>query len=430
MLPYCYTFADTPLSSSTHSLVIDNTRNNVTRKDHSKPVAVEISMTTCSKCHSCNSLMFDEEIMAGWTAEDSNLNTRCHHCKKWAVPFMEVTLTDYRYMPLSQMFPMTSASSVESMHSTANPSRRPSVINPSVGSTSGQTGQKSQEKKGVNNEIKETVIAETSPEEDDEAAVAEVDSALEKKDELTLDPLGVIEELQRSRRNSPDPNECDKETSSSQSENVPQPGTTEASSYTNTLVVTSHHHQPPQAPQKVEGVSGDPILVPYLSPLVLRKELENVLDHEGDTCLVQPKFVDEHPIIYWNLVWFFHRANLTSHIKGLCLNAKTVLPNKKVSRRKEDTRDDNKSETSSSTADDKDDTDLVDFSVHPSWETSDHRNVLVRCRWDNSKFHAEYGTPLYVQWLRNKEREGKDKDIQKDGENEERPTTIDNNLIK
>lgn len=46
----------------------------------------------------------------------------------------------------------------------------------------------------------------------------------------------------------------------------------------------------------------EPIIVPYLNPLVLRKELESILNTEGDACLTRPSFVDEHPIIYWNLV--------------------------------------------------------------------------------------------------------------------------------
>jgi hypothetical protein len=46
----------------------------------------------------------------------------------------------------------------------------------------------------------------------------------------------------------------------------------------------------------------EPITVPYLNPLVLRKEFENILHSEGDICLTQPRFVDEHPIIYWNMV--------------------------------------------------------------------------------------------------------------------------------
>lgn len=45
----------------------------------------------------------------------------------------------------------------------------------------------------------------------------------------------------------------------------------------------------------------------YLSPLVLRKELENVIVQEGDECLAHDKFMDEHPILYWNLV---HVSNM------------------------------------------------------------------------------------------------------------------------
>jgi len=47
----------------------------------------------------------------------------------------------------------------------------------------------------------------------------------------------------------------------------------------------------------------DPLTIPYLSPLVLRKEMENVLDQYGDACcLNSPEFINHHPIIYWNLV--------------------------------------------------------------------------------------------------------------------------------
>lgn len=51
-----------------------------------------------------------------------------------------------------------------------------------------------------------------------------------------------------------------------------------------------------------DPVASEPITVPYLNPLVLRKELESILYAEGDSCLTQAKFVDEHPIIYWNMV--------------------------------------------------------------------------------------------------------------------------------
>lgn len=53
----------------------------------------------------------------------------------------------------------------------------------------------------------------------------------------------------------------------------------------------------------------EPITVPYLNPLVLRKEFESILTAEGDTCLTQSKFVDEHPIIYWNMVSFYFKSD-------------------------------------------------------------------------------------------------------------------------
>lgn len=55
-------------------------------------------------------------------------------------------------------------------------------------------------------------------------------------------------------------------------------------------------------PAKAQPVTSDPITVPYLNPLVLRKEFESILATEGDSCLTYAKFADEHPIIYWNMV--------------------------------------------------------------------------------------------------------------------------------
>ena len=55
----------------------------------------------------------------------------------------------------------------------------------------------------------------------------------------------------------------------------------------------------------------DPLTIPYLSPLVLRKEMENVLDQYGDACcLNSPEFIDHHPIIYWNLVIIFSLSDV------------------------------------------------------------------------------------------------------------------------
>lgn len=65
----------------------------------------------------------------------------------------------------------------------------------------------------------------------------------------------------------------------------------------------------------------EPVTVPYLSPLVLWKELESLLENEGDSVITEADMVDHHPIIYWNLIWYFRRLNLPSNLPGLILTS-------------------------------------------------------------------------------------------------------------
>lgn len=57
--------------------------------------------------------------------------------------------------------------------------------------------------------------------------------------------------------------------------------------------------------------------VPYLNPLFLRKELESILAQEGDGALAAAEFIEQHPIIYWNLVWLMERIDVSTHLPGL-----------------------------------------------------------------------------------------------------------------
>lgn len=136
-----------------------------------------IQLTTCSQCHNCSVLVYDEEIMSGWTAEDSNLNTTCHACNKLTVPFLSVQIERQ---------------------------------------------------------------AEPEDEQGDKGA-------------------------------------------------------------------------------KEQPAKRSSVTVPYLNPLVLRKELENILTQEGDAALIKPEFVEEHPIIYWNLLWLMERIESKTHLPELCL---------------------------------------------------------------------------------------------------------------
>uniref|UniRef100_A0A8K9VGL6 DENN/MADD domain containing 4A n=1 Tax=Oncorhynchus mykiss TaxID=8022 RepID=A0A8K9VGL6_ONCMY len=138
-----------------------------------------VLMSSCCRCQTCDCLVYDEEIMAGWTADDSNLNTTCPFCGSSFLPFLTVHIRDLRH------------SSPVSSSPTPTPSPSPPA----------------------------------------------------------------------------------------------------------------------------------PVTVPYLSPLVLWKELESLLGNEGDQVISSPSIVDQHPIVFWNLVWCYRRLELPSHLPGLILTS-------------------------------------------------------------------------------------------------------------
>lgn len=54
---------------------------------------------------------------------------------------------------------------------------------------------------------------------------------------------------------------------------------------------------------------------------MLRKELESLLENEGDQVIHTSSFINQHPIIFWNLVWYFRRLDLPSNLPGLILTS-------------------------------------------------------------------------------------------------------------
>lgn len=67
-------------------------------------------------------------------------------------------------------------------------------------------------------------------------------------------------------------------------------------------------------PRRVEGGAWA-----YLSPLVLRKELESLVENEGSEVLALPELPAAHPIIFWNLLWYFQRLRLPNILPCLVL---------------------------------------------------------------------------------------------------------------
>ncbi|XP_060891429.1 C-myc promoter-binding protein isoform X1 [Labrus mixtus] len=220
---------------------------------------IEVQMSSCSLCKTCDCLVYDEEIMAGWTANDSNLNSTCPFCGTAFLPFLNVEIKDLR------------------------PQRRSSQ--------------------------------ETNP-------VTEENTSATLNSESAAD--GAAE---------PSPARLQEQQGSGSAE--------------------------PADP------SSAPVTVPYLSPLVLWKELESLLVNEGDQAISSPCIVDQHPIVFWNLVWYFRRLELPSNLPALILASQHFNHGNQTPQ---------------------------------SISSEDSKQVLVRIMWDNLKLHQDKVQPCYVLW--------------------------------
>ncbi|XP_072284756.1 DENN domain-containing protein 4B [Pyxicephalus adspersus] len=210
-------------------------------------------MSSCSVCPACHSLIYDEDIMAAWTSDDSNLKTVCSFCGQHFVPFLNVKITDLQRQ--------RSASDVST----------------------------------------------------DGAAMSHGPVLSDRYQCLVLDD----------------------EESRGQCNGFPKV-----------------QHRP-------SDVDSEMVTVAYLCPLVLRKEVESLLENEGSEFLSQPELVNSHPIIYWNLVWYFQRLALPSNLPQLILASKHVC--------------------------------------HPT-QIPENPHVSVRLLWDILVQDPDRWPPMYVLW--------------------------------
>ncbi|MCI4374566.1 hypothetical protein PGIGA_G00007610 [Pangasianodon gigas] len=225
---------------------------------------LEVSMSSCTLCRSCNSLVYDEEIMAGWTSDDSNLNSSCPFCSATFVPLLNAEICD--------LGPVSS----------------------------------SQYRSNWNMED-------------------EVESAVR--------PPSGHDGIQQHLYNGVTEHDSSSETS------------TYSENSSNTLS---------------SSLGGTPqVTVAYLSPLVLRKELESLLENEGESVLSQVQLLDSHSILFWNLVWYFTRLGLPSNLLQL-VRASPLAS--QISQSPEST------------------------------------SVRVRLLWDTLTPDTDYWPPLYVLW--------------------------------
>uniref|UniRef100_A0A8C0FMD0 DENN domain containing 4C n=1 Tax=Bubo bubo TaxID=30461 RepID=A0A8C0FMD0_BUBBB len=305
--------------------------------------AMEVLMSSCSQCRACGALVYDEEIMAGWTADDSNLNTTCPFCKSTFLPLLNVEFKDLRGSASFFLKQSTSGDSVQSgtLPLTMDPLEQKLLSSPAVAD-----------------------LISFSDHPQSSHTIAEESSSA---------PEQSSEEL---RKTSKDPRAM--KTSAS---NPPKRGVSLTRSHSvggplqniDLSQRPSHGISTVSLPNSLQEVVDPliqrpnplPVSVPYLSPLVLRKELESLLENEGEQVIHTSKFINQHPIIFWNLVWYFRRLDLPSNLPGLILTSEHC-------------------------------NDGVQLPLTSL--AQDSKLVYIHLLWDNINLHQEPGEPLYISW--------------------------------
>ncbi|XP_037689579.1 C-myc promoter-binding protein isoform X7 [Choloepus didactylus] len=299
--------------------------------------AMEVLISSCSRCRTCDCLVHDEEIMAGWTADDSNLNTTCPFCGNLFLPFLNIEVRDLRR---PGRYFLKSSPSTENIHfpSSFSSQARHSCISASASGGLDTSVISVQGNFDLNSKSK--------PQENSCARSIQIPTDRSK---TTMSKCPVFPMARSVSTYGP----LDKEKSGRQ-KLIPTgslPATLQGA--TDSLGLEWHLPSP------------DPITVPYLSPLVVWKELESLLENEGDHAITVADFVDHHPIVFWNLVWYFRRLDLPSNLPGLILSSEHCNKYSKIPRH---------------------------------CMSEDSKYVLIQMLWDNMKLHQDPGQPLYILW--------------------------------
>ncbi|XP_063151098.1 DENN domain-containing protein 4C isoform X2 [Candoia aspera] len=305
--------------------------------------AMEVLMSSCSQCRACGALVYDEEIMAGWTADDSNLNSTCPFCKSAFLPLLNVEFKDLRGLASLLLKPSTSG---DSLHSSNIPLTTDSL------------------------EPKSASIPAT-----DLISFSEPSSASQTISEESSSPaterISTAQEEDRNLKRIKPPvtsNSSKRGTSLTRSHSVGGP-LQNIDLLQRPTHGTSTVSLPNSLQEAVDPLTKKtnplPVSVPYLSPLVLRKELESLLENEGEQVIHTSTFINQHPIIFWNLVWYFRRLDLPSNLPGLILTSEHCNDGMQLP--------------------------LTNLS-------QDSKLVYIQLLWDNINLHQEPGEPLYASW--------------------------------
>ncbi|KAG3262097.1 DENN domain containing 4A, transcript variant X6 [Ictidomys tridecemlineatus] len=295
-----------------------------------------VLISSCSRCRTCDCLVHDEEIMAGWTADDSNLNTTCPFCGNLFLPFLNIEIRDLRR---PGRYFLKSSPSTESTHfpSSFSSQAKQTCISPSASGL---------DTSAISVQGNFDLNSKSKLEENSCARSIQI-PANKSKTAISKCPIFPM------ARSISTYGTLDKEDTGRQK--LFPTGSLPATLQGATDSLGLEWHLP----------SPDPVTVPYLSPLVVWKELESLLENEGDHAITVADFVDHHPIVFWNLVWYFRRLDLPSNLPGLILSSEHCNKYSKIPRH---------------------------------CMSEDSKYVLIQMLWDNMKLHQDPGQPLYILW--------------------------------
>ncbi|XP_030326508.1 DENN domain-containing protein 4C isoform X6 [Strigops habroptila] len=304
--------------------------------------AMEVLMSSCSQCRACGALVYDEEIMAGWTADDSNLNTTCPFCKSIFLPLLNIEFKDLRGSASFFLKQSTSGDSLQSgtLPLTTDPMEQKLLSSPAVADLISFSD---------HSQPSHTIAEETS------SAAEQSDVA----DEQSKDPRTM-----KTSANNPPKRGVSLTRSHSVGGPLQNIDLSQRPSHGISTVSLPNSLQEVVNPL-VKRPNPLPVSVPYLSPLVLHKELESLLENEGEQVIHTSKFINQHPIIFWNLVWYFQRLDLPSNLPGLILTSEHC-------------------------------NDGVQLPLTSL--AQDSKQVYIHLLWDNINLHQEPGEPLYISW--------------------------------
>uniref|UniRef100_A0A8D0HBQ6 Uncharacterized protein n=1 Tax=Sphenodon punctatus TaxID=8508 RepID=A0A8D0HBQ6_SPHPU len=301
--------------------------------------AMEVLISSCSRCRTCDCLVHDEEIMAGWTADDSNLNTTCPFCGNLFLPFLNIEIRDLRRPGRYFLKSSPSSENMQLLSSLSNQTGKPCASAPTSG-------------------LSKSVMP-----------LQEHSNSSCKFKHPNASCARSIQ-IPSGRRQNGTGLDCPRSHPVARSISSYSPLAEKGSRKLGHIVPTGSLPATLQGSADPLGLewrlpSPEPITVPYLSPLVLWKELESLLENEGDHAITVADFVDHHPIVFWNLVWYFRRLDLPSNLPGLILSSEHCNKNSKIPR---------------------------------NCMSQDSKYVLIQMLWDNMKLHQDPGQPLYILW--------------------------------